>query len=205
MPGGAGVSNIDFYFDFLSPYSYLAHSRLPALADKYGYGISYRPIDLKAAKLAAGNTGPATAQMPVKMRYAMADLTRWANRYGVPLAFAKVPPVTGRANKGTYFAVERGQGQAYVSALWAATFGAGGEFNSDQVLGDVAGQMGWAPNEFFDFVVSDTAVRLYGEGNSQAHERGVFGSPTMLVGEEMWWGNDRLDFLEEYLAAHPAS
>jgi 2-hydroxychromene-2-carboxylate isomerase len=199
------MNNIDFYFDFLSPYSYLAHCRLPALAEKYGYGISYRPIDLKAAKLAAGNTGPATAQMPVKMRYAMVDLTRWANRYGAPLAFAKVPPVTERANKGTFFAANKGQGRAYVSALWAATFGTGGEFNSDQLLGDVARQMGWSAEEFLEFLQSETAARLYEECNKEAHDRGVFGSPTMLVGDEMWWGNDRLDFLEEYLAAHPAS
>ena len=199
------MSNIDFYFDFLSPYSYLAQCRLPALADKYGYGVTYKPIDLKAAKLAAGNTGPATAQMPVKMRYAMADLTRWANKYEVPLAFAQVPPVTERANKGTFFAYQKGQGPAYVSALWAATFGAGGEFNRDELLSDVARQLGWSPEEFLEFLQSDTAQRLYQESNKAAHDRGVFGAPTMMVGDEMWWGNDRLDLLEEYLAAHPAS
>lgn len=198
------MSNIDFYFDFLSPYSYLAHCRLPALADKYGFGIHYKPIDLKAAKLAAGNTGPATAQMPVKLRYAMADLTRWANRYGAPLAFANVPPVTERANKGTYFAHRKGQEQAYVSALWAATFGAGGDFNSDGLLSDIAQQLGWSPEEFLAFLQSDTAEQLYEQGNKDAQGRGVFGAPIMMVGDEMWWGNDRLDFLEEYLAAHPA-
>ena len=190
------MSNIDFYFDFLSPYSYLAHCRLPELADKYGYVLTYKPIDLKAAKLAAGNTAPATAQMPVKLRYAIADLTRWAQKYGVALAFANVPPVTERANKGMFFAMQKEQGQAYVSALWAATFGSGGEFNSDEVLGGVAGQLGWSPEEFFDFVQSDTAGRLYEECNDEAHKRGVFGAPTMMVGDEMWWGNDRLDLLE---------
>lgn len=199
------MNNIDFYFDFLSPYSYLAHCRLPALADKYGYTISYKPIDLKAAKLAAGNTGPATAQMPAKLRYAMADLTRWSTRYGVPLAFAKVPPVSERANKGVIFALEKEQGQAYVSALWHATFGLGGEFNSDELLSDVARQLDWSPEEFLEFLQSGTAGGLFEEGNKAAHERGVFGAPTMIVGDEMWWGNDRLDFLEEYLAAHPAS
>lgn len=196
------MSTIDFYFDFLSPYSYLAHCRLPALADKYGYTINYRPIDLQAAKLAAGNTGPATAQMPVKLRYAVADLTRWAKKYGAPLAFAQVPPVTERANKGTFFALERGQVLAYVSTLWGATFGAGGEFNSDDVLSAVARQMDWSPEEFLAFVQSDKARQLYRECNEEAHERGVFGAPIMMVGDEMWWGNDRLDFVEEYLASH---
>jgi 2-hydroxychromene-2-carboxylate isomerase len=199
------MSNIDFYFDFLSPYSYLAHCRLPALADEYGYGISYKPIDLKAAKLAAGNTGPATAQMPMKLRYAITDLTRWGKKYGVPFAFAKAPPVTTRMNKGTFFAIERGQARDYVDKAWHATFGSGGDFNSDAVLSDVARRLGWSPEEFLAFLESDRAERLYEEGNKAAHARGVFGVPIMMVGDEMWWGNDRLDFLEEYLAVHPAS
>ena len=199
------MSNIDFYFDFLSPYAYLAHSQLPDLADKYGYGVSYKPIDLNAAKLAARNTGPSTAQMPPKLRYAMADLTRWSKRYGIPFAFARVPPVTARINKGTLFAIERGQAREYVRKAWLATFGSGGDFNSDELLRDVARQMGWSPEEFLAFISSDAAGRLYETGNKAAQERGVFGVPTMMVGEEMWWGNDRLDFLEDYLAAHPAS
>ncbi len=199
------MSTIDFYFDFMSPYAYLSHARLPALAQQYGYGVNYRPIDLKAAKLAAGNTGPATAQMPAKLRYAVADLTRWAQRYGISFAFAPAPPVTERANIGTFFALDRGVGQAYVSALWGATFGVGGEFNSDEVLGAVARQMGWSPQEFLEFVGSEAGRQRYEENNREAQERGVFGVPTMMVGDEMWWGNDRLDMLEEFLAANPAS
>lgn len=196
------MSNIDFYFDFMSPYSYLAHCRLPALAQKYGCEIVYKPIDLKAAKLAAGNTGPATAQMPVKLRYAIADLTRWKNRYQIPLAFANTPPLSERANKGVYYALEKGQAEPYVNALWDATFGVGGDFNSDELLGGVASQLGWEPKEFLQFIDSDMAAELYDKGNKEAQERGVFGAPIMMVGDEMWWGNDRLDFLEEYLAAH---
>lgn len=196
------MNSIDFYFDFMSPYAYLAHCRLPGLAEQHGYTLSYRPIDLKAAKLAAGNTGPATAQMPMKLRYAMADLTRWAEKYGAPLAFAQSPPVSERANKGAFFAEEKGRSQEYVSALWAATFGAGGEFDSDDLLADVARQLGWSPEEFLEYLVSEKAAQLYDAGNKAAQSRGVFGVPTMMVGDEMWWGNDRLDFLEEYLASH---
>ena len=198
------MSTIDFYFDFLSPYSYLAHARLPALAGKYGYAIDYRPVDLKAVKLAAGNTGPATAQIPAKLTYFLTDMARWCDRYGIPFAFAKAPPVTDRANKGVFFARRHGQAQEYVSALWGATFAVGGEFNSEAVLSDVAGAMGWPADKFLAFVGSDEAAGLYEQGNKEAVECGVFGAPTMMVGDQMWWGNDRLDFLEEYLAAHPA-
>lgn len=198
------MSNIDFYFDFFSPYSYLANVRLPALADKYGYAITYRPIDIKAAKLAAGNTAPATAQMPAKLRYAIADLTRWGKRYGAPFAFAAgVPTSSARINKGTFLAIEKGQARDYVNKAYHATFGSGGAFDSDEVLSGVAREMGWQVEEFLAFVSSDKAEKLYAASNTEAHARGVFGVPIMMVGDEMWWGNDRLDFLEEYLAAHP--
>ena len=199
------MSSIDFYFDFFSPYSYLANVRLPGLADKYGYTLTYRPIDVKAAKLAAGNTAPATAQMPVKLRYAIADLTRWGKRYGAPFAFAPgVPTSSARINKGTFFAIEKGQARAYVDTAYHATFGSGGAFDSEEVLSGVAQAMGWSPGEFLAFVSSEKAEQLYAASNQEAHARGVFGVPIMMVGDEMWWGNDRLDFLEEYLAAHPA-
>lgn len=197
------MSSIDFYFDFLSPYSYLAHCRLPALAKKYGYTINYKPIDLKAAKLAAGNTGPATAQMPAKLRYAIADFTRWSKRHDIPIGFSQVPPVTERANKGVFFALQKDQAEDYVSALWGATFAVGGVFDSDEVLSGVAEQLGWSAEEFLAFVASDEAEHLYAEGNKAAQELGVFGAPIMMIGNEMWWGNDRLDFLEDYLAEHP--
>ena len=199
------MSTIDFYFDFLSPYAYLANSQLPALARKYGYSISYKPIDLKAAKLAAGNTGPSTAQMPAKLKYAMADFTRWSSKYGLPLAFANVIPVTERANKGVFYAIEKGQVEEYVNALWKATFGSAGDFNSDELLSDVAREMGWAPEEFLDYVQSDEAQGLYDQGNKAAQDRGVFGVPIMMVDGEMWWGNDRLDLLEEFLAEQSGS
>lgn len=200
------MSNIDFYFDFFSPYSYLANIRLPDLADKYGYTITYKPIDVKEAKLAAGNTGPATAQMPVKLRYAVADLTRWGKKYGAPFAFAPgVPTSSARLNKGTFLAIDKGQARAYVNKAYHATFGSGGAFDSDEVLTSVADQMGWTAQELLDYVRSEKAEQLYTECKKAAHARGVFGVPIMMVGDEMWWGNDRLDFLEEYLAAHPAS
>lgn len=193
---------IDFYFDFTSPYAYLAHYRLKMLADKYSYEIAYKPIDLKAAKLAAGNTGPANIQLPVKLRYIMADLMRWVQRYSVPFKVGKEASFeSAQANKGTFFAIEKGQVRDYVSKLWLATYGSGGSMGSEDLLRDVAKEMGWSSKVFFDFLKSAEVENLYEQANTEAHSRGVFGVPIMIVRDEMWWGNDRLDFLEEYIAS----
>jgi 2-hydroxychromene-2-carboxylate isomerase len=214
------MKSIEFFFDFTSPYAYLAHSQLPALADKYGYRIAYKPIDLFAAKHAAGNTGPASIQIPPKFRYVTKDLRRWAQKYGVPFvmpaapaapadasqkpALSKVQIDSSRAHKGLFYAIEQGRDRDYVTGVWRATYGSGGLIGDDEVLRGAVRELGWSPNAFFDFVNSDKATRLYEEGNQEAHRRGVFGVPVMMIGDEMWWGNDRLILLDEYLAAHPA-
>lgn len=215
--------HIEFFFDFLSPYSYLAHCRLPALADKYGYELIYRPFNMPAAKRAAGNTAPATPAIPVKFRYACTDMRRWAEKYGVPfnmpwavksdasmeelksIDLPKTGLDTTWANKGMFFALDRRQGRDYAERLWNGSFGSGGLVGSEELLMDVARQMGWSTEALLDFLQSDAVEKRYGENNKEAQSRGVFGAPTMIVDNEMWWGNDRLGLLEDYLAAHPAS
>ncbi len=212
------MKTIDFYFDFISPYAYLASCRLPALAEKYGYRVNYIPIDLQAAKLAAGNTGPSSAQIPPKFRYAMIDLMRWANKYDIPFAMIPKKPAgageeppgkveipkelldSSRANKAVYFAREMGQESEFIATVFAGTFGAGTLVGDDNVLRAACEELGWDADSLFRFVHAEEANRAYEEANQVAHARGVFGVPTMIVDGDMWWGNDRLDMLEEYLA-----
>lgn len=197
----SGPKTVEFFFDFLSPFAYLAHQKLPALAGRYGYGIRYVPFDLPRAKRAAGNTGPSNRDIPVKLRYMTADMNRWAKRYGVPLTFPK-SFASERMNKGTFFAEDRGQVPEYVSAAYAAAWGEGQDMSDTQVLAGVARRLGWPEREFIAFVDSAQATERFEATNLEAHRRGVFGTPTFLIGEEMWWGNDRLHFLEEYLQEH---
>jgi len=190
---------IEFFFDFLSPFAYLTQQKLPALAQHYGYALRLVAIDLPRAKLAAGNTGPSNRQVPAKLRYLTADMNRWAQRYGVPLKFPKTF-TSERLNKGTLFAQDRGGALEYVTAAFASAWGRGGEDLDDSaLLAGLARDRGWSAAEFLDFVDSAEAAQRFEAVNLEAHQRGVFGVPTMLIGEQMWWGNDRLQFLEEFL------
>jgi 2-hydroxychromene-2-carboxylate isomerase len=191
--------SIDFYFDFLSPYAYLAHAKLPQLAAQYGCELIYRPIDLQSVKLAAGNTGPSTREMPVKHRHLRVDLRRWADFYGV----AFTPPAgygSQRLNCGAFYAADHHVTKRYVEVAWGLVWGQGGDMNDDGLLCAVADAMKWDRNEFLIFAGSKTALARLQESTAHAHERGVFGVPSMFVGEHMWWGNDRLHFLEQQLA-----
>lgn len=192
--------SIDVYIDFISPYSYLAVQRLPALAARHGCTIDYWIADLKTLKTLAGNTGPATREIPIKLRYARADMQRWARHYGVTL----VPPKAYeplRWNKGLFFAQQRGQGEAYVRDAFAAVWGNGADMTDPAILGGVAAGLGWDTRAFLDWTESDEAGQRYDAATREAHARGVFGVPMIVIGDEMWWGNDRLDFVEAHLQA----
>ena len=193
------MKQIDFFFDFWSPYAYLASGRLAKIAERHGYAINYCPLDLTRAKLAAGNTGPANLQIPPKIRYLMSDLRRWAARYGLPLGGVPKGKDTKRINIGALFAQDRGAAEDYVREAYDAVWGRGGDPNSDELLSALAVKLGWDAREFLDYVGSAGADARYEAVFEDAAKRGVFGVPIMIVGDEMWWGNDRLEFLEEFL------
>jgi 2-hydroxychromene-2-carboxylate isomerase len=197
-----GHGRIDFYFDFISPFSYLAHQRLPQLAAHYGYALDYHVADLATLKRLCGNTAPRMVDMPLKLEYSRIDQQRWAARYGVP-----IKPPTGShdsswLNRGTFYAVQKNQTADYVTAVWTRFRRDGSDLAEESTWREVASDLGWNTDEFLAAIRSPESLTHYRNSSQAAHDRGVFGVPTMLIGKEMWWGNDRLDFLEEYLKAH---
>jgi len=195
----ADMESIDFYFDFLSPFAYLACHRLGQIAIKHQCVVNYIPIDLAAAKLAIGNTGPTNRELPVKLKYLIDDLGRWANRYGIPFQGAKNHN-SRLLNLGTFFAQDRGEGAAYVADAYRRTWGEGGAPDDENLLRKIASEFGWNSSEFLDFIASPDASDRYEASTENAIRRGVFGVPTMMVGDCMWWGNDRLFMVDEYLS-----
>ncbi len=190
---------IDYYFDFMSPFAYLSTQRLVDTARKYDFKVDYRPIELARAKLAAGNDGPSNQKIPAKLKYMIADLNRWADHYGIPFN-----PITGqnsaRMNIGTFYAIDRDQAESYVQEGYRLGYVEGGDLNQDSVLEALALSQGFEVDDFMAFLESGEGPDRFEAGNLDAHAKGVFGVPTMMVGDEMWWGNDRFEFLEQFLA-----
>ncbi len=191
---------IDFFFDFLSPFGYLANAKLPGIAKKYGAAIHYHPIDILLAKLAAGNYGPSTREIPAKARYIRQDRLRWAARYQVPMVAALNGTRTPRMNMGVFYAARAGMTEVYVNAAYHQVWGVGADPEDDAVLAALAREFGWDAQAFLAYVNSPQAGEEYAQSRREAHGRGVFGAPIMIVDDQMFWGNDRLDFLEKHLA-----
>ncbi|WP_312963888.1 2-hydroxychromene-2-carboxylate isomerase [Stutzerimonas nitrititolerans] len=189
---------IDFYFDFISPFSYLAQVRLPEIARRHARELIYHPIDIPQAKIAAGNYGPSNREVAPKIKVLVADLQRWAARYGVPLVFPAGFDCL-RWNAGALFAAQRGVAEAFVHEGFGRIWGRGIDPADENELRQAAQAAGLNPEELSDYSRSSLGQTEFRKACVEAHRRGVFGAPLMFVDDQVFWGNDRLDFLEEYL------
>ena len=194
------ITQIEFYFDFPSPYSYLASTQLPKLAETYGVGVVYRPFRILEAMKIVGNR-PTTIESAAKGKYAGADLARWVRRYGVPFErnphrrnfdFALLGQIVLSAN-------EQGRGQACVSAIFAAAWASTDDIGDKAVLAKKLDAAGFAGAKLIENAASADYAAKLSDATTKAAERGVFGAPTIFVGDEMFFGNDRLDFVAEAL------
>lgn len=187
---------VDFYFDFRSPYSYLANSQLRAM----GVAPRYKPMDVLAVMQQVGNT-PTTVVCAVKGRYARADLQRWASRYAIPFQRPKDPKAIDarRLLRAVLRAVDLGLGSEVVDAIFSARWARGAPLGTLDDLRQALTTAGVEPSFIVADVDDDGLDRRLTKATRAAGEEGVFGAPTFIVDGEMFFGNDRLDFLREYL------
>ena len=195
------MSDIVFYFDFASPYAYFARHRLAEIAARHGRSIAYRPIDLKRAKLESGNDGPPTVSIPNKLAFANRDFQRWSERYGIP--FKTIGGIQGarELNIGTFYALRKGQAEDYITRVYDHCWGRGGKPDDAAFLAGLLADLGWDRAEFESFVNSAAAAEEYEQTFQLAAADKVFGVPTFVIDGELWWGNDRLFMVDEFLEA----
>src|SRR6476661_4163658 len=194
------MRTIDFYFDFPSPYAYLAHTQLPAIAAEHGATITYHPFRILELMKIVGNR-PTTLECKNKGKYAGADLQRWVKRYKV--AFSRNPHSKAfdfaELDRGALVAIGDGRGAEYVTAIFAAMWGTPEGLSQRAVLIDVLSRAGFDGKSLLERAGTDAMVAQLEAETTAAAERGVFGAPTMFVGDHMFFGNDRLDFVVDEL------
>ncbi len=196
---------IEFHFDFVSPYSYLAITQLPALARQHGAEIVYKPFRLLELMKLVGNR-PTTIECKNKQRYAGADLGRWAARYGVSLR--RNPHQrkfdTALLLRGALVAADDGDAAAYVSEVFGAMWNGERDLSERAELLGVLKQAGLAGEKLLERAASDDVVARLDRETAAAAERGLFGSPSFVIGDEIFFGNDRLEFVAAALSAAKA-
>lgn len=191
---------IDFYFDFSSPYGYLASTQIDALAAKHGRSVTWRP-HLLGAVFKINEQRPLVS-IPLKSDYAERDLARSARLLRVPFKLPTKFPVGATApSRSFYWVNDRNPELAkwLARALYHAYFAEDRDISRAEVTLEVAAQLGIDRGEL-ERALNDPAVkeRLRVEVDA-AIARGVFGSPYIVVDGEPFWGSDRLDQVEKWL------
>ncbi|MDP1671770.1 MAG: 2-hydroxychromene-2-carboxylate isomerase [Burkholderiales bacterium] len=192
---------VDFYFDFSSPYGYFAAAKVDALAARHGCSTTWRPILLGAVFKVTGQR-PLPA-VPMKGSYVIHDLLRSARWFGLPFRMpGKFPVPTIAPCRAYYWLHDRDPAAAktLAFALLRAYFVEDRDISSPEVTANVAAKLGHDKDTVLQ-ALNDPAVkeRLKAEVDA-AIERGVFGSPYIIVDREPFWGSDRLDQVEQWLA-----
>ena len=193
---------VEYYFDFGSPAAYLASTELKALASDTGATVVWRPMLLGGVFVATGNHSPAS--VPAKGKYIFADFARFAKRYGVPLKINPFFPI----NTITLMRIAVGlqlrndpRFMDYCTAMYRAIWVEAQNMNDPATVGAVLQAAGFDAPALLA-LASEQAVKDKLKSETElAVARGIFGAPTFFVGEQMFWGQDRLDFVREALAA----
>lgn len=195
------MAAIDYYFSTISPWAYLAGDRLEQIAARHGASITYRPLDLMQLFDRTGGQRPQDRH-PARLAYRNQDLPRVAAHLGMPIRLDV--PMTNMAPSSYAVIAAQEDGAdvgSLVQGILAARFVEGRDVADDAVIRDVLAATGHDPG------IADrglfTGAEIYGRNLERAVAAGVFGSPFYIVAEsgEMFWGQDRLDYLDRHLAA----
>lgn len=193
---------VDFFFDVGSPASYLAWTQLPGMCESHGAELVYRPMLLGGVYQATGNVSPAT--IPVKARYWQLDYERHARRYGVPFKenvhFPIITLFLMRAVTGVQLRRPE-QLQQLLGCVFKALWIDALNLNEPQLTADILKAGGFDPAEIERLTQDPETKAALKATTEEAVKRGVFGAPTIFVGDQMFFGQDRMDFVREALAA----
>ncbi|HEU0200978.1 MAG TPA: 2-hydroxychromene-2-carboxylate isomerase [Burkholderiaceae bacterium] len=195
---------IEFYFDFSSPYSYLALQRIEDLGAKYGRSVVFKPMLLGVAFKASGMAP--LVEIPLKGEYSKRDFARSARFAGVPYKYPSTFPIpTVNTARVLLWLQSIGSAKAsvFVHRAFRAYFVEDRNINDLAVLGEIADELG-IDKEAMAKAVQDPAIKEALKTQvDEAIRRGIFGVPFMFVDGEPFWGNDRLPQIERWLASGP--
>ena len=201
MPGDVAGKTIDYYFSVGSPWAYLGSARFSDMVRRHGTRVNVMPVDYTRVFAASGGTLYEN-RAPQRRNYRQVELARWRRRLGIPLTLEpRFSPVDRRPASYLVIVARRRQlpvlelSHAILRAIW----------HEDRNIADwdTLGEL--ADNAGFDGTALAAAARdpqvaaEYEKDTDRALARGVFGAPTYIIGDELFWGQDRLDFVEEKL------
>jgi len=184
--------DVKVFFNFRSPYCYLASKSLWKIIDDYHANLVWRPFGGWD-----GRSSPERAK--IKITLTRQDVARWAKKMGIPY---NPPPVTTdptKAGAGSLLAEEKGLLRKYMTEMMRAEWAEGLDIGQDDVLLNVGEAVGLDRKELAEAIESQDNLDRLAEHKKEADSLGIIGVPSFVIGEDIFWGNDRLEFVHDHL------
>ena len=191
---------IDFYFDFSSPYGYLAAEMIEELGQRCGRPVHWHPMLLGVVFKSTG--GQPLTMAPMKGPYSEKDMRRSAAFYGVPFAMPTVFPIaTQNPARAALWMQQKHPEHAkkFTLELYRAFFKGNRDISQTEVIGDIAAGLGYSAAEVIAATQDDTIKSQLKANVETAIAKGVFGAPFFIVDGEQFWGADRMPMMEQWL------
>lgn len=197
---------VDYYFSPMSPWTYLGHSRFADIAKRHGAVINVKPVDYGKIFPVSGGV-PVAKRAPQRQAYRFAELKRWQKFLDVPLTLEPkfFPYDSSLAARLIIAADGKGSGSAMrlASAILKACWAQDRNMADEEELSKVCEEQGLKSRELIDAAKTDETRKRFDELTEEAIGLQVFGAPTYAYKGELFWGQDRLDFVERALATSP--
>lgn len=188
------MAKIEFWYEFASTYSYPAAMRVDAFAKKAGVEVIWRPMLLGPIFFEQGLQDSPFNVYEVKGRYMWRDLERLCAAYKLPFNKPSHFPQNGlKAARLALAGMKEGWGEDFSRAVYRANFVDGLTISDDAVLAEVLDLVGVEPEEAFAAAFTQENKDALRAQTDEAWERGIFGAPSFTVGDELFWGHDRME------------
>jgi 2-hydroxychromene-2-carboxylate isomerase len=193
------MKTVSFFFDFSSPFAYLGSTQIEAVAQRHGATVLYKPILLGALFKTIGTPNVPLHAMPkAKSDLTTTDLYRWADHLGVPFKFASRFPMNTVKPLRLVFAAPEDKKVSLIRAIYRAYWVDDRDISDDDVLRDIVTHENFDP-EFVKATTDDRYRTALREATDEAERLGLCGVPSFLVDDQLFWGQDRLLFVEKAL------
>ena len=184
---------LEFYFDFVSPYSFLAYQKIKKIEKKISIKIKYRPILLGGLHNLHGIKAPAF--IPAKAKFMIRDCKLIAEKNKIQFKFNSYFPIkTLNLMRGVLIAKEDDFESYYVDKIFDTIWKDGLNMNDQPIIDKVLKNLNINPNTFLLRSSNQNLKNLLKEKTDEAFKKGVFGAPTFTVNNKLFWGQDRLEF-----------
>ena len=187
------IKPFDFYFDFVSPYSFLAHEEIRKIEKKTSIKIKYKPILLGGLHNLHGIKAPAF--IPAKAKHMIRDCKLVAEKNNIRFKFNSYFPIRSlNLMRGVFVAEEDNFKSYYIDSVFKAIWQDGLNMNDENVVQKVLKNLNINPKTFILRSTSSSIKELLRKRTGEAYDKGVFGAPSFMVNNKIFWGQDRIEF-----------